>query len=195
MNLPGPSRGGHSDFCAGCAIRWIALRYGDSDFAYDPKTYKVNMPDRRTTRDQDVNENTGGKFPENLFLTFAQYGLTLNKGRVTQEKKVATGTILRKAGLAAEGCYYISLRSFTTRHAVAMQNMGSRGWRFFDANYGEFRAKNDAEFETVIDWYWAATGYKTDFAASTSIVSINPPPYTGATFDQSVKDLIKKFGG
>jgi hypothetical protein len=195
-NEPGPWGNAYSGFCNGCAVRWIALRYGGSDFQFDPKTWEVEMPDWRTTRDQNVYEDASGSFPDDLVPGFAQYGLTLNKGRLTQKSEAATGAILKNAGLAGEGCYYIALRRSGGGHAVAMQNMGAAGgWRFFDANNGEFRAKDDADFVTFIDWYMDATGYDGRYTAATRIIGINPPPYVNATFGSSVKDLIKKYGG
>ena len=36
------------------------------------------------------------------------------------------------------------------------------------------------DFETFVDWYMAATGYKDNFTAATQIIGINPPPYINA---------------
>jgi hypothetical protein len=194
MTMPGPWGNAYSGYCAGCVIRWIVLRYGGSDYAYDVKTRVVEMPDWRSTRDQNVYEDTSEQFPDKLAPAFAQYGLTLNKGLLTKQTSVATGALLRTAGSAATGCYYISLRGSSGGHAVSMQNEGKGSWRFFDANYGSFDRKSDEDFEKFIDWYMKATNYKTQYTTACNIVGINTPPYVNAGFGSSVKDLIKKFG-
>jgi len=195
MTEVGPWGNAYSGFCAGCVVCWIGLRYGGSDFAFDPGTREVRMPDWRTTRDQNVYEDAPGDFPDQLVPAFAQYGLTLNRGRLTRKTEAPTGTILKSAGLAGEGCYYISIRRADGGHAIAMQNMGKAGWRLFDANYGEFTAKDDNQFDTFVTWYMDATNYDTKYTAATRIIGINPPPYVNAGFSSAIRELIKRFGG
>ena len=55
-----------------------------------------------------------------------------------------------------------------------MQNMGGAGWRLFDANYGEFTAKDDNQFATFVTWYMDATNYDTRYTAATRIIGVNP---------------------
>jgi hypothetical protein len=193
MRQPGPWGNAYSGFCAGCVVRWIALRYGGADYAFDSRTQVVEMPDWRATRDQNVYEDASGDFPDQLAPAFAQYGLTLNKGQVTKQKAVATGAMLRTAGSAATGCYYISLRSGSGGHAVSMQNEGGGKWRFFDANYGAFRRNSDKGFEEFIDWYMKATGYATKYTEATRIAGVNAPPYVSGAFDELLKKLKSVF--
>jgi hypothetical protein len=204
MCTPGPWGGAYRGCCAGCAIHWIALRYGESDFAYDSQTQWVEMPDWRVTRNQNVYLNEYDKtaadlhfdeFPDVLTPAFAPYGLLLNKGRVTKRQSAATGSILRGAGIAGIGCYYISLAGEPSSHAVAMQNEGARGWRFFDANYGCFSATSDQDFQEFIDWYMRETEYEKMFSKFVKIVGINPPPYVLGGFGPGVENLIKPFEG
>src|SRR4051794_7518449 len=75
--MPGPWGNAYSGYCAGVAVRWIALRYGGSDYAYNHETQVLELPDWRTTRDQNTLEDTKGVFPDNLAPAFALYGLTL----------------------------------------------------------------------------------------------------------------------
>ena len=192
---PGPWGNAYSGYCNGLAVHWIALRYGGTDFRFDPKTLEVDMPDWRTTRNQNVYEDTPGDFPDRLAPEFAQYGMTLNKGRVTSRKETASGGILRRASAAAEGCYYISIRGSAGGHALAMQNTGGGGWRFFDSNKGEFIFTSNDLFESFIDGYMDATDYDTRLGDLVNIVGVNPPPYVAAGFGDSIKDLVKKYGG
>jgi hypothetical protein len=203
IRMPGPWGGARRGYCAGCVIHWIALRYGESDFAHDSQTQLVEMPDWRTTRDQNVYlkefEKTAAaghspKFLDELTPAFAQYGLTLNKGRVTKRESAATGSILRGAAIAGIGCYFIGLRGLGA-HAVAMQNEGARGWRFFDANYGCFSATSDQDFQEFIDWYMFETEYEMKYGSSVEIVGVNPPPYVLGGFGPGVENRIKTFGG
>ncbi len=193
---PGPWGNAYSGFCAGCVVRWIALRYGHSDFPFDPKTKVLELPDWKTTRDQNIYEDSNAAFPDDLVPAFANYGLLLNKGRMTDKAQAATGAHLKNAGLGAEGCYYIALRRTGGGHAVAMQNCGSGKWRFFDANFGEFEAVTTAQtptgFAGFIDWYMRETGYSGRYTAATKTVYVNPPPYVGATFDEIQRSLKKK---
>src|SRR5437899_572188 len=121
IHMPGPWGTAALGYCLGCTVRWIVLRYGGSDYAYDSKTRVVEMPDWRTTRDQNIYEDTPtlGDFPDELVPVYAQYGLTVNKGQVTTRNSVATGSMLRADGSAGTGCYHIVLsRDSGGRHGV-----------------------------------------------------------------------------
>lgn len=193
---PGPWGRAHSGFCQGCVIRGIALHYGGSDFAYNPKTYEADTPDWETTRDQNIYgvEFQKKQYPDCLILPYNQYGLYINMGFVHEIDGPPDGKVLRYIAYR-EGCYDITLDSGVTAHAVALQNMGKGGWRFFDANYGEFCARTNEEFEKLFDWYMQETGYKTKYSEWAYVIGIDPPPYVNAGFGSSVKALIKKFGG
>jgi len=189
MTQPGPWGSAYSGFCAGLAMRWIALRYVGDDYNYDKKTLECEMPDWQATRDQTLYEaQDDGKFPGNYKAGFGVYGLFLNDGIVTQMDTAVTGAILRQAAAGKEGCYLISMRRSGGGHAVAMENWGKNGWRFFDANYGEFKCKDAANFEVFMTWFLYKSGYGTRYNAKIRTVFVNPPPYTAANF----QDLIKK---
>jgi hypothetical protein len=195
-NTQGPWGSAALGYCLGLTVRWIALRYGGSEYAYDRKTRVLEAPDWRTTRDQNIYENSAamGDFPEELIPVYAQFGLTLNKGRVTNQSSVVTASMLRAAGGAGEGCYHVVLSREGGRHGVAMHNEGGGNWRFFDPNYGCFWAKSDKDFEKFIGWYLAKTGYGKKYTVGTNIVAVNPPPYVNGAFATLVKDLIKMLG-
>ena len=180
MTQPGPWGNAYSGFCAGLAMHWIALRYAKRDFAYDKKTRELTAPDWRTTRNQNQYWNGGDYDKVRLALPLANYGLFVNMGLVGRVERVMTGWDLREVGTAADGCYYISLKSAGEGHAIAMQRSTGHDWRLFDANYGEFKLRGRNEFEAFVDWYMAATGYKDNFTAATQIIGINPPPYINA---------------
>jgi hypothetical protein len=185
MTQPGPWGNAYSGFCAGLAVHWIALRYSGRDFAYDKKTRVCEMPDWRTTMNQNQYEDVDDDNVVKLAAPFANYGLFINMGRVTRLSRALTGRDLRKVGVANEGCYYISLKRSGGGHAVAMQRAAGHDWRFFDANYGEFKVGGRHDFDDFIDWYMDATGYKTRYTASTQIIGIDPPPYINPTALQS----------
>jgi len=195
MTQPGPWGKAHSGFCAGCAVYWIALRYIEADFAFDRTTLEVNMPDWWTTRDQNVFDDMYARdeFPLNLNYPFSLYSLTVNLGMVTCKSSALSGEMLTGAGQAT-GCYYIALRKPQGGHAIAMQNLGGGKWRLFDANYGEFFTECDQDFVDFVDWYAGNTGYRTEYAETTRIVGINPPPFVAGTFEAHAEDLIKKVG-
>lgn len=195
VTQPGPWGSAYSGYCNGCAVIWMALRYAGEDFAYDPKSCECLMPDWRTTRLQNIYDAEDGEWPDKLTVVLSRHGLSVNRGRLTIQNGVATGTMLMNAGLAAKGCYYVSLRRPGGGHAVAMQNMGPSGWRFFDANFGCFHVRKSGEFWEFMDWYLEATGYDETYTEMTRIVGINPPPFVTPAFGSSVKDLVKKFGG
>jgi hypothetical protein len=197
VNTPGPWGKAGSGYCLGCTVRWIALRYGGSGYAFDPKTHVAGTADWRATRDQNIYEETmgSGDFPDELVAVYAQYGLTLNKGSAISQNSVATGSKLRAAGSAGKGCYHVVLtRDEGGRHGIAMQNEGEGKWRLFDANYGCFVAKSDTDFENLFGWYMDKTGYAKKFTVATDIIGINPPPYVNAAFASLVKQLIAAFG-
>jgi hypothetical protein len=199
--MPGPWGGAYQGFCLGAAIRWIALRYGGSEFAYDSKTQELEMPDWEVTRDQNVYLDAPYQdFPDRYASPLAQYGLTLNKGRMIRKLEHATGHILRCAcARGGNGCYLITLSGVSLwnepiAHAVAMQS-DRTGWRFFDSNYGCFSARNLCDgLENFGDWYMATTEYDVKYSDAVEIVGINPPPFVLAGFGPSVEDLIKRFG-
>ena len=192
MTQPGPWGAAYSGFCAGLAIRWIALRYVGQDYRYDSKTLECDMPDWQATRDQTLYEidlaKDGADFPKEYKPTFGVYGLFLNDGLVTRMATAVTGAILRQAGAGKELCYFIEMKRAGGGHAIAMENIGRAGWRLFDANYGEFKCKDAASFETFMTWYLYKTGYGTRYNTAINIVGVNQPPYTAANF----QDLIKK---
>jgi hypothetical protein len=191
-NMAGPWGGEtvSEGYCVGFAACWIALRYGGSDFAYDSKTRVVEMPDFRAIHDQVIYQDTArtGAFPDDFAPAFANLELSLNKGRVTTQDSAATGSVVRAAGSAGKGCYFIVLFGRNEGHAVAMQNEGGGKWRFFDPNYGCFRANSDKELETFIDWFMEETHYKfpMNYGVATKIVGVNPPPYVNAGFGSLV---------
>jgi hypothetical protein len=197
-NMVGPWGGETADgYCVGFAACWIALRYGGSDYAFDSKTRVVEMPDFRAIHDQIIYQDTArtGAFPDDFAPAFANFELTLNKGTVTTLNSAATGSFLRAAGSAGMGCYFVTLYGHNTGHAVAIQNEGRGNWRFFDSNYGCFRANSDRDFEKFVDWFMEETTYKfpMTYGVATKIVGVNPPPYVSAAFDSRVNDLIKIF--
>jgi hypothetical protein len=201
MTQPGPWGAAASGYCAGLAVRWIGLRYVGADYKFNKATKVVEMPDWQSTRDQNLYENdlaaasgAGATFPEPYKPTFAKYGLTINSGLVTMMNVAATGGILRNAAAAKEGCYLISLRGPGGGHAVAMQNMGKSGWRFFDANYGAMKTNTPQGFENLMTWFLKATGYGTQYTTAVRIAGINPPPYVGANFQTLMKSILKKLG-
>jgi hypothetical protein len=144
-----------------------------------------------------------GKFPDDYKTNFAQYGLKLNSGLVTRTKAPMSGATLRRAGTGKEACYFIVIRGRARTpmdpapaHAIAMQNMGAAGWLFFDANFGAFRLKDAAAFEAFVGWFMRESGYLTNgfLATSCDVVGVDPPPFTGANFQQVVESLTKKLG-
>jgi hypothetical protein len=114
---------------------------------------------------------------------------------VTKRDFGATGSVLRGAGSADIGCYFINLRGYGSAHAVAMQNQGVRGRRFFDATAGCFWAKSDEDFQEFIDWSMFTVAYDMKFDKSVEIVGVNPPPYVLGGFGPGVANLIKPLGG
>jgi hypothetical protein len=192
----------YKGYCFGLAVAWIALRYAGSDFAYDSKTLEFDDTDWDAVEDQSIYEHTArtGEYPfgplvtEDFAPAFAKYGLTLNKGRVTNQNSVATGSMLRAAGSAGTGCYFICMFNLNAGHAIAIQNEGGGRWRLFDPNHGSLHVNSDTEFEKLIDWYIDKAQYDITLSRVTKIVGVNPPPYVNAGFEQTMKDLIKKLG-
>jgi hypothetical protein len=203
LTQPGPWGAVSGGYCAGLAMRWIALRYAAYDYPYNRKTHLAEIPDWQATRDQNVLVDVyAGKFPDDYKTNFAQYGLKLNSGMVTMTKAAMSGAALRRAGAGKEGCYFIVIRGRAQRpqdpnpaHAVAMQNMGAAGWLFFDANFGEFRFQDAAAFEAFIGWFMRESGYLTNgfLAVSCDVVGVDPPPYTGANFSKIMENLKQKL--
>jgi hypothetical protein len=195
MTQPGPWGTAFSGFCAGLAIRWIALRYAGLDYRYDPRTLVCEMPDWQATRDQtELEASDTGKFPHNFQPRFAAYGLSINPGAVVVMNTGATGAILRQAGEAKQGCHLISLRGTAGGHAVAMQNLGRGGWRLFDANFGEFRCAGAAAFEAFAGWLLTSAGYPRLFGSIVRTVLINPPPYTAANYQDLIRTQKQLLG-
>lgn len=201
MTQPGPWGAATTGYCAGLAMRWIALRYAGYDYRYDRNTKIAANPDWQATRDQNIYENVffapGGRtFPDDYKPAFGQYGLKLNMGRVTRATTRMTGVMLRRAGEAGIGCYFIVITGKGGGHGVAMQNMGNAGWRFFDANFGSFHLSDAPAFEAFIDWFMVRSGYMRNGFLSTDcrIVGIDPPPFTGANFKVAMEALVKSLG-
>lgn len=201
LTQPGPWGAAATGFCAGLAVRWIALRYAGYDYRFDRATGIAENPDWQATRDQNIYENTlaapgTGGFPEPFRPVFAQYGLKLNTGRVTQMTTRMDGATMRRAGSAGVGCYYVSIRGSGGGHGVAMQNMGDAGWRFFDSNFGAFHLKDAAAFEAFIEWFMKHSNYTSgDFLSKNCrIVGIDPPPFTAVNFKPVMDALVKSLG-
>jgi hypothetical protein len=202
LTQPGPWGAVSGGYCAGLAMRWIALRYAGQDYPYNRKTHLADIPDWQATRDQNVLLNGWtGNFPDDYKANFAKYDLKLNLGLVTRTKTAMSGATLRRAA-RKEGCYFIVIRGRAQKpmepdpaHAVAMQNMGAAGWLFFDANFGEFRFKDAAAFEAFIGWFMRESDYLTNgfLATSCDVVGVDPPPYTGANFLKIMENLTKKL--
>jgi hypothetical protein len=76
-------------------------------------------------------------------------------------------------------------------HAVAYQNLGGLGWRFFDSNYGAFQFKETNEFRNFVDWYMVHTKYlpAVQLGESCKVVGVNAPPFTGANFERLMANL------
>lgn len=200
LTQPGPWGAVQGGYCAGLAMRWIALRYAGYDYRYDRKTHMAAEPDWQATRDQNVMLDVyRGIFPDDYKTNFAQYGLRLNQGLVTRTNTPMRGATLRRAGARKEACYFIVIRGRhagdDTAHAVAMQNLGAHGWRFFDANFGAFHLKDATAFEGFIDWFMRASDYLTNgfLGLSCDVVGVDPPPFTGANFQQLMDSLVKKL--
>ena len=194
LTQPGPWGNAYSGFCAGLAVRWIWLRYGNTDYPFDPRTRELEMPDWQATREQNIYEDATGDWKAKYTEGCRVYGMTINLGRVREWNLTATGEMLRSAALAGPGCYIISIRRAGGGHAVAMQSEDGTTFRFFDANYGEFVLKGAVRFARFIDEYWSETGYKLKYNAATRVGGVNPPPpssYAGG----GVKELARRFGG
>lgn len=199
LTQPGPWGAVQGGYCAGLATRWIALRYAAHDYPFDKATKLCDFPDWQSTRDQNVviagYDDRTRRFPAQFKEAYAQYGLQLNLGAVTRAQTAMSGQILRRAGLAAEGCHCIYIAGKGGAHAVAMMNQGSLGWRFFDANFGHFKLPDAKAFEVFIDWYMRHSGYtRNDFLSEyTATVHISPPPFTGASFASVMKILTNRL--
>jgi len=187
-------------YCAGLAIRWIALRYAVHDYPFNRATKLCEFPDWQAARDQNIvvdewNDATK-RFPTQFKAAFAQYGLQLNLGAVLDVPTAMNGVILRRVGQAAKGCHCIYITGRSGGHLVAMMNEGAMGWRFFDANFGHFRLPSAPAFESFIDWFMDQSGYNQNqsFSQQVATVHINPPPYTGASFPSVMKLLTRNLG-
>lgn len=197
---PGPWGAVYEGYCAGLATRWIALRYAMYDYPFDRATKMCTLPDWQATRDQNIVIDEWAdpklRFPTQFKAPFAQYGLQLNLGAVIDFPTAMNGVLLRRVGLAAEGCHCIYLAGKGGAHAVAMMNEGKQGWRFFDANFGHFRLPSGPAFESFIDWFMDKSGYNQQQFLSEHVatVHINPPPYTGASFARVMAVLARSLG-
>ena len=177
---PGPWGDIRRGFCAGLAMRWIWLRYGDRDYAFDPASLELDLPDWEATRDQNIllDIHTAHKFELNqwreLYDKMAQAsGMSLNKGRTLERHLTATGEMLRHAAEAGTGCYLINMYG-ASGHAVAMQRESGDVFRFFDANRGEFILRGGQRFTGFMDEYMTEV-YKGRFSGLTCVAFINPP--------------------
>ena len=141
---PGPWGDIRRGFCAGLAMRWIWLRYQNRDYAFDPASLELDMPDWEATRDQNIllDIHAAQHFTmnqwTNLYDQMARScGMSLNKDRILERYASATGEMLCQALEAGPGCYMINMYGYSG-HAVAMQREAGDVFRFFDANRGEF---------------------------------------------------------
>lgn len=197
--VPGPWGPIQAGYCAGLAVRWIALRYALYDYEFNRATKICAAPDWQTTRDQNIVldewQDTSKPLPMRFKAAFAKYSLNLNQGATIDFPIAMNGVVLRRIGQTEKGCHCIYIEGTGGGHAVAMQNEGSTGaWRFFDANFGHFRLPTAPAFESFIDWFMAKSGYSQSFANRISTVHVSPPPYTGAGFGRGMKVLTNSLG-
>lgn len=184
MTQPGPwgAVKKANGYCAGLAMHWIAKRYADRDFKYDKSTLELDTPSWKATKAQnEMLDNWTGSSITSISVPLSTYGLTLNMGQVTVVERAITGRDLADIGLANEGCHYIYLAGTSGgAHAVAMQREKGHDWRYFDANYGEFKIPDRDRFVEIMDWFLAESKYATTYAMRTRTAGINPPPYVNA---------------
>lgn len=184
VKQPGPWGNTQGGYCAGLAIRWIALRYIGTTYDYDPVTLECDMPHWQATREQNIYVDTSGGFPDRYRKALAKYGLTLNKGTVTALTSFSEITPMAECVGAIKGCCMVSLGG----HAVAVgrepEYKGS--WYFFDANYGEFKFAGANELSTFLKTFFRDSGYGKQFKGYRAI-GVNPPPYVAS----DVKKLVE----
>jgi len=196
---PGPWGTIQEGYCAGLAVRWIALRYALYDYPFNKATKICEAPDWQSTRDQnivlDAWRDTSKPVPLRFKAAFAKYSLHLNQGATIDFPIAMNGVVLRRIGQTEKGCHCIYIQGTGGGHAVAMQNEGSMGgWRFFDANFGHFLLPNAPAFESFVDWFMDKSGYSQSLSSQVATVHVSPPPYTGAGFGRGMKVLTNSLG-
>ncbi|WP_165585646.1 YopT-type cysteine protease domain-containing protein [Roseococcus sp. SYP-B2431] len=199
LAVPGPWGPIHAGYCAGLAVRWIALRYALMDYKFDRATKICEAPDWQSTRDQNIVidewQDISKPVPMRFRAAFAKYSLHVNQGATIDQPMAMNGVMLRHVGQAEKGCHCIYIEGTGGAHAVAMQREDSPAgaWRFFDANFGHFRLPSAQAFESFINWFMATSGYNQSFANRVSTVHISPPPYTGAAFGRGMAVLTNSL--
>ena len=185
MTQPGPWGEAYSGYCAGLAMKWIALRLEDEDYEFDVKSRKLgDLPHWHATRDQNVYEDA------DYDTALAAYGLKTGAKTFHRIGGPNAGG-LRQIAEAQAGCYLIRLRRDGGGHAVAMQSdMGRKVFRFFDANYGHFVLKSALRFQIFLNDFLHRSNYQTRYSKETFVFPVVELPSAGG---KTVAELRKVF--
>jgi len=151
MTQPGPWGDAYSGFCAGMAMKWLALRRQGTDFAHDQGAQWLSMPHWHATRDQNVYEDS------DYNTALRAYGLHVASTPL-QWVGSPNGSRLRQIAQGSPGLYLVRLRREGGGHAVAIDS--EKGvYRFMDANFGHFAFKKPERFEQWLVEFLAQSGY------------------------------------
>jgi hypothetical protein len=141
------------DFCAGLALKWLALRNQgwDHDYPYDETTKVLTDPGDEPLDLQDVYEKQGH------LKAFDEVGFKRKSNETTVPGAVQPGRLVQAATDA--GMYFLRIRHKDTKGAVSGHAVAFRSYRFssdgraicyFDANLGSFYFGNSKIFQ---DWF------------------------------------------
>jgi hypothetical protein len=162
MKQPGPWGSAWDGYCAGLALHWIKLRNEGKDYAsgQDGKMIPDLLP---TTLAQNLRD----EFP--VLTVMPQLGLT-PQGNVSKPGAPDATHIVNQAS-QVNGTWYVALRrAGGVGHAVALQVDSRAGeYRFFDANYGEFKFASAERLKEWLAQFLIASGYAARYTVRTEL--------------------------
>jgi hypothetical protein len=111
-------------------------------------------------------QNLRDEFP--VLTVMPQLGLT-PQGNVSRPGAPDANYIMAQAS-QANGTWYVALRRVGGGHAVALQVDSHAGeYRFFDANYGEFKFASAERLKQWLAQFLIASGYAARYTVQTEL--------------------------
>jgi hypothetical protein len=160
---PGPWGDAYSGFCAGMAVKWLALRAQGKDFAFDLASRKLTAPHWHVVRGQNIYEDRD--YEDALRAERLRFG-----AREWRWSGAPSPNLLASVLGSGKGLYLLRFRRAGGGHAAAMENLAVRGGvRFLDANYGEFQFGSPGAFEDWLEGFLVESGYRLRYTAETFV--------------------------
>jgi hypothetical protein len=173
LTQPGPWGNVRGGYCLGLAASWVALAYQGKDFPFS--SHVCDNPPWQATMAQTLYANaTKQDRVDDMKNALAPFSCTVSPLRA-RRPHTPSAAFLCQVAYNAYGCYGVILEGPISAHAVVMRNGRDGRMHLFDPNYFHLAAKNLNLFQSTVDWWLSATGYRSRYTTVTTVFGIRPP--------------------